>query len=138
MLSIRNLTYQVGEKILYQEASLHVKRADRIGLIGPNGSGKSTLFKLIMNKVQPTSGVISISKGYQIGWLHQELASVQLEGNVDQVVMEGLEKLLALKKRRNEMKIDGCPTQEVSLSIRRVSVAVSPAASCPKKGRGVH
>ena len=43
MISITNLSYYLGDRALYENASLHIKPKDKIGLIGLNGTGKSTL-----------------------------------------------------------------------------------------------
>ena len=42
MLAINNLSYYIGGRPIYENASLHVKPKDKIGLIGLNGKGKST------------------------------------------------------------------------------------------------
>ena len=54
MLSINNLSYYIGGRPLYENASLHVKPKDKIGLVGLNGTGKSTLLKIIYGDLQPT------------------------------------------------------------------------------------
>ena len=43
MLSISNLSYFIGGRPLYENANLHIKPKDKIGLVGQNGTGKSTL-----------------------------------------------------------------------------------------------
>lgn len=37
MILINDLTYQVGARTLYTQASLHIKPKDKIGLVGLNG-----------------------------------------------------------------------------------------------------
>ena len=61
MLSINNLSYFIGGRALYDQASLHISPKDKIGLIGLNGKGKSTLLKLINGEIQPSEGTISKS-----------------------------------------------------------------------------
>lgn len=58
---------------MFEEVSFLVNPRDRIGLTGKNGAGKSTLLKIIANKMQPTSGTVSIPKGYKIGYLPQHM-----------------------------------------------------------------
>ena len=52
---------------------MQVKPKDKIGLTGKNGAGKSTLLKLILGAEKPSSGTISITKGFKLGYLPQEL-----------------------------------------------------------------
>ena len=42
MLFIKNLTYYIGNRALYEDASVNIKDGEKIGLIGLNGTGKST------------------------------------------------------------------------------------------------
>lgn len=61
MISITNLSYYIGGRALYENASMFIKPKDKIGLIGLNGRGKSTLLKLINGDYTPDAGTISIS-----------------------------------------------------------------------------
>ena len=58
MISINNLSYLIGGRALFENAALHIKPKDKIGLIGLNGRGKSTLLRLIDGEYQPTEGDI--------------------------------------------------------------------------------
>jgi len=77
----------LGDRPLYDEASLFITPRDRIGLIGLNGTGKSTLLKMIVNDVVPTSGEISKSKDTTIGFLNQDLLSYQSDEPIIEVAM---------------------------------------------------
>ena len=48
-----------GGSVLLQDASLEVRRGERIALIGPNGSGKSTLLFLILGFYRPDHGQLT-------------------------------------------------------------------------------
>ena len=88
MIAINNLTFEIGARALYDEANLHIKPGDKIGLIGANGTGKTTLLKLIVGEYTPTSGTISMAKDIRIGYLNQDLLSYQSENSILQVAME--------------------------------------------------
>ena len=57
MLSISNLSYFIGGRALYENANLHIKPKDKIGLVGQNGTGKSTLLKIINGNQRRTQHV---------------------------------------------------------------------------------
>jgi len=72
MLTISNLTYRIGGRILFENASVQIAGFQRIGLVGRNGTGKSTLFKLIKGELSPDSGAIILSPKIRLGDVAQE------------------------------------------------------------------
>ena len=108
MISVSNITYFIGGRALYENASAVIKPGDRIGLIGLNGKGKSTLLKIIDGSLTPDSGSISKSKDCTIGFLNQDLLSFQSEDAILTVAMgafkEALETHKALEKVLHEME----------------------------------
>ena len=88
MISITNLSYYIGGRALYENASMFIKPKDKIGLIGLNGRGKSTLLKLINGDYKPDAGSISKSNDCTIGFLNQDLLSYQTEDAIVTVAME--------------------------------------------------
>ncbi|WP_114751486.1 ABC-F family ATP-binding cassette domain-containing protein [Pleomorphovibrio marinus] len=97
MLSINNLSYYIGGRPLYEEASLHIKPKDKIGLVGLNGTGKSTLLKLISGDLQPSAGEIQKAKDCSIGFLNQDLLSFQSGDSILNVALEAFKETLALQ-----------------------------------------
>ena len=88
MISISNISYYIGGRALYLNASMFVKPGDKIGLIGLNGRGKSTLLKLIYGEMKVDEGSISKAKDCTIGFLNQDLLSYQSEDAIVTVAME--------------------------------------------------
>ena len=92
MISINDLTFQIGSRALYDEANWHIKPGDRVGLIGANGTGKSTLLKIIVGEYAPSSGSISMAKDLKIGYLNQDLLSYESHHTILHVAMEAFER----------------------------------------------
>lgn len=88
MLSISNLNYFIGERVLFDSAQLHIKPKEKIGLIGLNGTGKTTLLRIINGEITPDSGEISKSKECTIGYLNQDLLSFQSDESIVAVAMD--------------------------------------------------
>lgn len=99
MLAIQNLSYYIGGRPLYEDASLHIKPKDKIGLIGLNGTGKSTLLKLINGDYTPDKGDIGKSNECTIGFLNQDLLSYQSEDSIVSVAMQAFGE--AVETQRN-------------------------------------
>ncbi|NOT73663.1 MAG: ABC-F family ATP-binding cassette domain-containing protein [Cyclobacteriaceae bacterium] len=87
MISISNISYYIGGRPLYLNASMFIKPNDKIGLIGLNGRGKSTLLKLIVGEMKLDEGSISKAKECTIGFLNQDLLSFQSDDAILTVAM---------------------------------------------------
>ena len=98
MISITNLSYYLGSRALYENASLHIKPNQKVGLIGLNGTGKSTLLRIINGEYQADGGTISKAGDVTIGFLNQDLLSYQTEDSILSVAMQAFE-------RQNELQI---------------------------------
>ena len=76
MISINNLTVDFSAKPLFKDISLTINETDRLALVGKNGAGKSTLLKIIAGLQAPTSGNVALPNGITIGYLPQEMKTV--------------------------------------------------------------
>lgn len=59
ILSIKNLSYQIKDKIFFQDFSLEVKEKFFTSIVGPNGCGKTLLTKIIC-AIIPTTDVCKV------------------------------------------------------------------------------
>ena len=97
MISIDNISFYLGERTLYENASLFIKPKDKIGLIGLNGTGKSTLLKILNGEVDLASGNISKAKSTSIGFLNQDLLSYQSDESILEVAMQAFHQAIDLQ-----------------------------------------
>ena len=58
LISVQNLTYRAGNKVLLGDLSFDVQSGEYFTIIGPNGAGKSTLLKCLDNILTGWSGTI--------------------------------------------------------------------------------
>ncbi|MCG7338096.1 ATP-binding cassette domain-containing protein [Staphylococcus sp. ACRSN] len=58
MLEIKNVSYEVDNRMILKDINLSINKGDTVAIIGPSGSGKSTLFRLLSNLISPTKGSI--------------------------------------------------------------------------------
>ncbi len=103
MLSINNLSYFIGGRPLYENANLHIKPKDKIGLVGQNGTGKSTLLKIINGDYQPSSGEVQKAKDCTIGFLNQDLLSYQSDDSILNVALAAFQETLHLQDEIDEV-----------------------------------
>jgi ATP-binding cassette subfamily F protein uup len=77
-----------GLKPLLDNASLQVRRGERVCLLGRNGEGKSSLMQLITRGIVPDSGEVWVRPGAKVAGLAQEVSDAS-EQTVFDIVMGG-------------------------------------------------
>ncbi|MPM04437.1 putative ABC transporter ATP-binding protein YheS [bioreactor metagenome] len=65
-------TAAYGDKVIFNQVSLLVRRGDGVALIGPNGAGKTTLLKLLTGDLEPAAGRVKIGSRVKVGYFSQE------------------------------------------------------------------
>ena len=88
VLSVEDATkiFDGLERKILDNQSLEVRKGDRIGIVGGNGQGKTTLLKLINGDEQLTSGKMDLAPGCEIGYFHQDHATLDFNLNpVEQI-----------------------------------------------------
>lgn len=77
VIKINNLSKSINDKALFKNFNLDVIGQQRIRIEGNNGCGKTTLFNMILDKIHPDKGTISIgihdNKPINIGYFSQSL-----------------------------------------------------------------
>ncbi|RAU83502.1 ABC-F family ATP-binding cassette domain-containing protein [Pontibacter arcticus] len=106
MISINNLSFHFGSRPMYDEANLHIKPKDKIGLIGLNGTGKSTLLRIIVGEYKPDGGSIQMSRETSIGFLNQDLLSYQTHDSILAVAMQAFGEALQLQKEIDKILVE--------------------------------
>jgi len=86
VFELENVSYQISEKQLIKNFSAQVLRGDKIALIGPNGCGKTTLLKLMLQQLEPTSGIVRCGTKLEEAYFDQH----RIELEPDRTVMDNL------------------------------------------------
>ena len=60
-----------GEKVVFSDAQIEVRRGEKVALVGRNGEGKTTLMRVIMNELDPISGDSKTGYNVNIGYYAQ-------------------------------------------------------------------
>ena len=94
---ISQLSFGYEEKCLVKDFSTQIMRGDKIGVIGPNGSGKTTLLRLLLGKLAPQKGKVSLGTNLQIAYYDQlreqleedRTVAENINGESDNIVING-------------------------------------------------
>lgn len=106
MITIQDLSYDLGGRFLYKDANWQINYGEHIGLVGKNGTGKSTLLRLITRQLTPTEGSITYAKNLKIGFLNQDLLSFKSDEPILNVAMQAFDETIALEAKINQLLDD--------------------------------
>lgn len=72
VMRLEGLSKSFGDKKLFENVSLLIRKGERVFLIGKNGSGKSTLMKILVGEIEPTGGFVEIGYNVEAGYFDQQ------------------------------------------------------------------
>ena len=117
ILEIKNLTYQIGTRELFEDTNLLVPRGAKVGVIGPNGCGKSTFFKLLTGEIKPDGGSVIWVKGVRYASVNQEIDNLDM--SVLDFILSADKELLELNKQL-EIEHDAMKIADISERIHHI------------------
>ena len=71
LLGAEALHFEYPTQQVLDSVTLGVSAGDRVGIVGRNGDGKSTLMKLLVGKLEPDAGQVTVRSDTTIGMLDQ-------------------------------------------------------------------
>ena len=72
---VEELTKKYGDHTVFQDASMTIKRGEKVAFVGKNGEGKSTMIKAIMSEID-YDGKCELGHNSEIGYFAQNQASL--------------------------------------------------------------
>ena len=81
-----------GEKVVFSDAQIEVRRGEKVALVGRNGEGKTTLMRVIMNELDPMDGDSKVGYNVNIGYYAQNQEDIldkedTVFGTLDRIVV---------------------------------------------------
>ena len=78
VLICRGLAKSFGEKHLFKNVDIHIRKGERVFILGANGCGKTTLFKILTGKLPQDSGEYDYGANVQVGYFDQMQQNLDL------------------------------------------------------------
>jgi phospholipid/cholesterol/gamma-HCH transport system ATP-binding protein len=60
LIEVKNLSFKRGERIIYDDINVSIRRGQITAFMGPSGTGKTTLLRLIGGQLKPDHGQVLI------------------------------------------------------------------------------
>ena len=71
LIEVKNLSFKRGERVIYDNVSLTIRRGQITAIMGPSGTGKTTLLRLIGGQLVPDAGEVLLD-GKNIGQMSRQ------------------------------------------------------------------
>jgi len=124
MLAINDLTYRLGDRLLFDKAGVSLPARARAGFVGRNGAGKTTLFRLVSGEIAPESGTIFVPARTRLGRVEQEAPGGPM-ALIDFVLAADAERAALLERAHSE--IDPHGIAEIQTRLADIEAHAAPA-----------
>ncbi len=101
VIEAKGLTFGYDGERLIEDFSTRILRGDKVGILGPNGSGKTTLLKLLLGRLEPTSGVVRHGARFDVAYFDQHREQLEENLSVADCVAGGNDKITVSGKTRH-------------------------------------
>ncbi len=98
-LEASGLSKRYDTKKLFENASLHIKRGEKVFLLGPNGCGKTTLLKILTGILKPDCGEYKIGANTHFGYYDQIQENLNIKNTVIDEIWDEYPKFTETKIR---------------------------------------
>jgi ATP-binding cassette subfamily F protein uup len=71
LIELDKVSFEIGDRALFERLNFVVTNGMRVGLVGPNGSGKTSLLRLLRGEWTPTAGEIHRAEWLRIVYFDQ-------------------------------------------------------------------
>lgn len=117
LAGLQNVTFEFGSRVILDQVTWHIFENERIGLIGYNGTGKSTILRLLTGGYTPSSGTIEKSRETTIGYLHQDLLSLDTHESILGVALNAFDELLKIEREVEALakQLETHPSDELAM-----------------------
>ncbi|MDZ7791325.1 MAG: ATP-binding cassette domain-containing protein [Xanthomonadales bacterium] len=89
VIEAEDVSFAWDSEPMVRDFSTTIFRGDRIGLIGANGSGKSTLLKLLLGRLEPQSGTVTLGTNLEVAYFDQHRSVLRDDWSAAENVADG-------------------------------------------------
>ena len=79
VLICENLEKYFGDKKIFSDVNIHIRKGERVFILGENGCGKTTLLKIINNIYTANAGSVYLGANVEMGYFDQVQSGLDLK-----------------------------------------------------------
>ena len=94
VIDAKDISFSYGDDPVFSCFTTSIIRGDKVGIIGRNGAGKTTLLKVLLGKMEPTTGRIKLGTNLEIAYFDQLRQQLDEEATVQENVGGGSDSIM--------------------------------------------
>ncbi len=94
VIDAEDISFSYDGDPVFADFTTSIIREDKVGIIGRNGAGKTTLLKVLLGKLEPTSGKVKLGTNLEIAYFDQLRQQLDEEATVQENVGGGSDSIL--------------------------------------------
>ena len=111
VIEATGISKKFGDKTIVQDFDMRVLRGERIAFIGPNGAGKTTLLNMLIGKLEPDSGSVTLGTNLMPAIFDQNRSDLDPKASLWDSLTE--DKELGVSGRNDQIMVRGQPKHVV-------------------------
>ncbi len=89
VVEAKDISFSYDDNEILKSFSTTIQRGDKVALLGPNGVGKTTLLKILLGKLEPSTGSVKLGTNIELAYFDQLRDQLDLEKTVRDNLAEG-------------------------------------------------
>ncbi len=89
VLEAEHASKRFGERTIFEDVTLQVRKGERLGIVGRNGVGKTTLLRVLLGELPPDAGTLVVGGRTKVAYYDQARASLDPEATVYEAASDG-------------------------------------------------
>ncbi|MGE3610102.1 MAG: ABC-F family ATP-binding cassette domain-containing protein [Bacteriovoracaceae bacterium] len=95
LISVEDLSLKFGNRTLFDRLNFSISKGDKIALLGRNGVGKSSLLKILLDELNPTSGIVNRAQNLDVGYFSQKREALKDDETPWKMIGEGIDYVIS-------------------------------------------
>jgi len=112
VIEAKGIAKAFGGREIVRDFSIRIGRGERVALVGPNGAGKTTLLNMLIGRLAPDAGTVTLGSNLEIAVVDQTRAALDPETSLWETLTNDSE--LGVAGKNDQIMVRGQPRHVVA------------------------
>jgi ATP-binding cassette subfamily F protein uup len=101
VIDAEDISFSYGDDPVFSDFTTSIIRGEKVGIIGRNGAGKTTLLKVLLGKLDPSTGKVKTGTNLEIAYFDQLRQQLDEEATVQENVGGGSDSIMINETKKH-------------------------------------